>query len=148
MEVILLEKVHNLGDLGAKVKVKPGYARNFLLPKGKAAPATADNLAKFEQMRADLEKKAAGLLTAAKARAEILAKLVINVPMRASDEGKLFGSVGPREIVIAITALGHEVDKGEVILPEGPIHALGEVEINLHLHSDVNVPVKVSVVAA
>lgn len=147
MEVILLEKIRNLGDIGDKVNVKSGFGRNFLLPQEKAVTATSENIAKFEKMRAELEKKAAELLTEAKSRAEALAKLTINVPMRASEEGKLFGSVGTREIVAAVKAAGVEIDKSEVILPEGPIHELGEFEINLQLHTDLTVPLKINVIA-
>jgi large subunit ribosomal protein L9 len=147
MEVILLEKLHKIGNMGDKVKVKAGFARNFLLPQGKAVSATEANLAKFEKMRAELEKKAEEVLEEAKKRAEAIAKLTISIPMRASEEGKLFGSVGTKEVVAAVKASGVEIDKKEVILPEGPIHELGEFEINLHLHSDVNVPLKIKVVA-
>jgi large subunit ribosomal protein L9 len=146
MEVILLEKIRNLGNIGDKVKVKPGFGRNFLLPQGKAAAATSENVAKFEKMRAELEKKAAELLAVAKSRAEAIAKLTINVPMRASEEGKLFGSVGTREIAAAVKNAGVEIDKSEIILPEGPIHELGEFEVNLQLHTDLNVPLKINVV--
>lgn len=147
MEVILLEKIRNLGDIGDKVNVKAGYSRNFLLPQGKAVTANPENLAKFEQRRAELEEKAKEFLDAAKARAEKLAKLEITIPMRASEEGKLFGSVGIREIVAAVTAAGEEVDKKEVAMPEGPIHSIGTTEIFLQLHSDVEVPVNITVVA-
>lgn len=147
MEVILLEKIRKLGNIGDRVNVKPGFGRNFLLPQGKAAAATSMNLAKFEKMRADLEKKAAELLTAAKERADALAKLTINISMRASEEGKLFGSVGTREIAAAIKAAGAEIDKSEIILLEGPIHEVGEFEINLQLHSDLSMPLKINVIA-
>jgi large subunit ribosomal protein L9 len=147
MEVILLEKLHKIGNMGDKVKVKAGFARNFLLPQGKAVSATEANLAKFEKMRAELEKKAEEVLEEAKKRAEAIAKLTISIPMRASEEGKLFGSVGTKEVVAAVKASGVEIDKKEVILPESPIHELGEFEINLHLHSDITVPLKIKVVA-
>jgi large subunit ribosomal protein L9 len=147
MEVILLEKIRNLGNIGDRVKVKAGFGRNFLLPQGKAAAATSANLVKFEKMRAELEKKAAELLAAAKERAVALAKLIINISMRASEEGKLFGSVGAREIAAAIKAKGEEIDKSEIILPEDSIHELGEFEVNLQLHSDVSVPLKINVIA-
>jgi len=147
MEVILLEKLRNVGNIGDKVKVKAGFARNFLLPQGKAVSATEENLAKFEKICVELEKKAEETLQAAKKRAEAIAKLTINIPMRASEEGKLFGSVGTREVVEAVKASGVEIDKKEVILPECPIHELGEFEINFQLHSDVNVPLKIKVVA-
>jgi len=147
MEVILLEKIRNLGDIGDKVAVKPGYARNFLLPQGKATTATAENIAIFEKRRAELEQKAAETLTAAQQRAKNLQKLIVNIPMKVAEEGKLFGSAGVREIVMAIQAAGGEVDKNEVILPEGPMRQIGEYEVNLQLHSDVVIAIKVSVVA-
>jgi large subunit ribosomal protein L9 len=147
MEVILLEKLRKIGNMGDKVKVKAGFARNFLLPQGKAVSATEANLAKFEKMRAELEKRAEEILEEAKKRAEAIAKLTISIPMRASEEGKLFGSVGTKEVVAAFKASGVEIDKKEVFLPEGPIHELGEFEINLQLRSDVNVPLKIKVVA-
>ena len=147
MEVILLEKIRNVGNIGDKVKVKAGFGRNFLLPQGKAAAATSANLVKFEKMRTDLEKKAAELLAAAKERASALEKLTINISMRASEEGKLFGSVGAREIAAAIKAKGEEIDKSEIILPEDSIHELGEFEVNLQLHSDLSVPLKINVIA-
>ena len=147
MEVILLERIRNLGDIGDKVNVTAGFGRNFLLPQGKAVFANAENIAKFEKMRAELEGKASELLATAKARAEKLTKLTITVPMKASEEGSLFGSVSTREIVQAFKASGEEIDKSEIILPEGPIHQLGEFEINLQLHTDVNVPIKINVVA-
>ena len=133
--------------IGDKVNVKSGFGRNFLLPQEKAVTATSENIAKFEKMRAELEKKAAELLTEAKSRAEALGKLTINISVRASEEGKLFGSVGTHEIVNAIKELGVEVDKKEIILPQGPIHQLGEFEINLQLHTDVNVLLRINVVA-
>ena len=147
MEVILLEKIRNLGDIGDTVKVKAGFARNFLLPQGKVVSATTKNVAQFEKRRAELEAKAAESLASAKARAEKLAQLSLNVAMKASEEGNLFGSVGTREIVKAFAAHDEKVDKNEIIFPEGPIHQIGEFEINLQLHTDVIVPVKVNVVA-
>lgn len=147
MEVILLEKIRNLGDVGEKVNVKAGFARNYLLPQKMAVTATPDNIAKFEERCAELEKKAADSLAVAKSRAEALGKLTINISMRASEEGKLFGSVGTHEIVNAIKELGVEVDKKEIILPQGPIHQLGEFEISLQLHTDVNVLLRINVVA-
>jgi large subunit ribosomal protein L9 len=148
MEVILLEKIKNLGDVGNKVSVKPGYGRNFLIPRKKAVSATAGNIVKFEKMRGELEKKASEILAKAKARAEKLAQLVLlTITAQASDEGKLFGSVGTKEIVAAITAAGGEIDRKEINLPEGPIRQVGEHTINLQLHSDVTVPLKINVVA-
>ncbi len=147
MEVILLEKIRNLGDIGSQVKVKSGFARNFLFPQGKAVTANAANVGKFEAQRAELEKKAQELLQHAQVRAEKLAQVAVTIAVRASEEGKLFGSVGMREIIAAVEAAGEEIDKKEITLPEGPMHELGEYEINLQLHSDVVVPIKISVVA-
>ncbi|WP_417519690.1 50S ribosomal protein L9 [Marinobacter sp.] len=147
MEVILLEKVANLGSLGDKVKVKSGYGRNYLLPYGKAAPATEANLKAFEERRAELEKAAADKLATAQARAEALEGASFTVTSKAGDEGKLFGSIGVRDIADVITAAGTDVEKSEVRLPEGPLRATGEYEIELHLHSDVEVIVKLAVVA-
>ncbi|SET02965.1 MULTISPECIES: 50S ribosomal protein L9 [Marinobacter] len=147
MEVILLEKVANLGSLGDKVKVKSGYGRNFLLPYGKAVAATADNLKAFEERRAELEKAAADKLAAAQSRAEALEGQSFTISSKAGDEGKLFGSIGVRDIADAITAGGTEVEKSEVRLPEGPIRVTGEYEIELQLHTDVTVTVQLAVVA-
>ncbi len=147
MEVILLEKVANLGSLGDKVKVKAGYGRNFLLPYGKAVPATEANLKAFEERRAELEKAAAESLAAAQARAEALEGASFSISSKAGDEGKLFGSIGVRDIAEVITAAGTAVEKSEVRLPEGPIREIGEFDIELHLHSDVDVTVKLAVVA-
>ena len=147
MEVILLEKVANLGTLGDKVKVKSGYGRNFLLPYGKAVPATEANLKAFEERRAELEKTAAEKLAAAQARAETLQDASFTISSKAGDEGKLFGSIGVRDVADAITAAGTEVEKSEVLLPDGPLRAIGEYEIELKLHSDVLVTVKLAVVA-
>ncbi|MDN6320938.1 MAG: 50S ribosomal protein L9 [Marinobacter sp.] len=148
MEVILLEKVANLGSLGDKVKVKSGYGRNFLLPYGKAVPATEANLKAFEERRAELEKVAADKLATAKTRAEALEGASFTVTSKAGDEGKLFGSIGVRDIADVITAAGTDVEKSEVRLPEGPLRVTGEYEIELHLHSDVEVTVTLAVVAA
>ncbi|MFO7592725.1 MAG: 50S ribosomal protein L9 [Pseudomonadota bacterium] len=148
MDVILLEKVINLGNLGDQVKVKSGYARNFLLPKGKAVMATKDNVAMFEERRAELEAKEAEQLSAAQARAEKLAALeTITIGARAGDEGKLFGSVTAADIADAITAAGVEVAKSEVKMPEGPIRATGEFEMMVQLHTDVAQAVNIQVVA-
>lgn len=147
MEVILLEKIRNLGDIGDKINVKSGFGRNFLLPQGKAVAATAENVAKFEKMRAELESKAAEVLAAAKARAESLQELEIVIPMQASEEGKLFGSVGVREIVEAVKAAGGDLNKKEVMLPEGSIHQTGKYDVNLQLHTDVVVPIKINIIA-
>ncbi|EDM46571.1 50S ribosomal protein L9 [Marinobacter algicola] len=147
MEVILLEKVANLGSLGDKVKVKAGYGRNFLLPYGKAVAATADNLKAFEERRAELEKAAAEKLAAAQARGEALEGASVTITSKAGEEGKLFGSIGVRDIADAITATGTEVEKSEVRLPEGPLRVVGEYEIELQLHSDVTVQINLAVVA-
>ncbi len=147
MEVILLEKIKNLGALGAKVKVKPGYGRNFLIPQGKAVPATEKNVADFEARRAELERQAADILSAAEARAAAVAELAVVVAAKAGDEGKLFGSVGTRDIAEAITKAGQAVDKSEVRLPNGAIRNTGDFEVQLQLHSDVFATVKVAVVA-
>ncbi|HET8802695.1 MAG TPA: 50S ribosomal protein L9 [Marinobacter sp.] len=147
MEVILLEKVANLGSLGDKVKVKAGYGRNYLLPFGKAAPATEANIKAFEERRAELEKAAAEKLAAAQARAEALEGAAFTISSKAGEEGKLFGSIGVRDIADAITAAGTDVEKSEVRLPEGPLRATGEYDIELQLHSDVEVTIKLTVVA-
>lgn len=147
MEVILLEKVANLGSLGDKVKVKAGYGRNFLLPYGKAVAATEDNLKAFEERRAELEKAAADKLSTAQSRAEALEGQSFTISSKAGDEGKLFGSIGVRDIADAITAGGTDVEKSEVRLPEGPLRVTGEYEIELQLHSDVTVTVQLAVVA-
>ena len=147
MDVILLEKVANLGSLGDKVKVKAGYGRNFLLPYGKAVPATADNLKAFEERRAELEKAAAEKLSAAQARGEALEGASVTITSKAGEEGKLFGSIGVRDIADAITAAGTEVEKSEVRLPEGPLRVVGEYEIELQLHSDVTATINLAVVA-
>jgi large subunit ribosomal protein L9 len=147
MEVILLEKVANLGTLGDKVNVKSGYGRNFLLPYGKAVPATEANLKAFEERRAELEKSAAEKLSVAQARAEKLENASFTISSKAGDEGKLFGSIGVRDVADAITAAGTDVEKSEVLLPEGPLRAVGEYEVELKLHSDVHVTVKLAVVA-
>lgn len=146
MEVILLEKVENLGNLGDQVKVRPGYGRNFLIPQGKAKPATQENIAYFEARRAELEKAAAEALAAAEARKAQLEGLEVTIPARAGDEGKLFGSVGTLDIAEAVSAAGVEIERHEVRMPEGPIRACGVYELELHLHSDVDTIVKINVV--
>lgn len=148
MEVILLEKVANLGDLGDKVTVRPGYGRNYLVPGKKAVPATKENIELFEARRAELEKAAAEALDVAQARAIKLEELAeITITSIAGDEGKLFGSVSVTDIADALTSAGVEVAKREVSLPEGPIRMIGEYDIDIHLHSDVTRTVKVIVVA-
>lgn len=147
MEVILLEKIANLGNLGEKVTIKAGYGRNYLVPQGKAVPATAEKIAEFEQRRAELEKAAAEKLSAAQARADAISKLEIVIEQKAGDEGKLFGSVGTQNIADAITEAGAEVKKHEVRMPEGVIRHIGEFEIDINLHSDVVVTLPIKVVA-
>jgi large subunit ribosomal protein L9 len=146
MNVILLEKVHNSGDLGETVSVKPGYGRNFLIPKGIAVAATADNVAKFEARRAELEKAAAEKLAEAEKRQQALSEVVVTIAHKAGEEGKLFGSVGTADIADAVTAAGVEVVKREVRMPEGPIRETGEYDIDIELHSDLVATVKVNVV--
>lgn len=148
MEVILLENVGNLGALGDKVDVKPGYGRNFLIPQGKAVPATEDNVARFEARRAELEAAAVASLEAAQERAVAVEGLEgISIAATAGEEGKLFGSVGTRDIADAITAAGVSIDKAEVRLPEGVIRELGDYEVMLQLHGNVAVSIAVAVVA-
>ena len=147
MQVILLETIKNLGDLGSVVDVRPGYGRNFLIPQGKALPATKNNLAEVEERRAELEKQAAELLSAAEARAEKLAEATITVGAKSGDEGKLFGSVGTANIADAISEqTGVAVEKAEEKLPLGAIRQTGEYEIDLSLHADVTVTIKLTVV--
>lgn len=147
MQVILLERIDNLGGIGDQVKVKPGYGRNFLLPQGKAALATPVNIAKFEAMRAELEAKAAAELDAAQKRAEKVKEVVLTITSNAGSEGKLFGSIGTFDIVEAFEQAGTPVERSEVRLPEGPLRAVGEHEIEIHLHTDVTVPVTLNIVA-
>ncbi|GLQ49743.1 50S ribosomal protein L9 [Dyella flava] len=147
MELILLEKVRNLGNLGDKVKVKPGYGRNYLLPQGKAVRVNAENLAAFEARRAEYEAKANKLLTDAETRKAKLADVTVTIAANASPEGKLYGSVGPREIAEALQAAGHDIHKGEVIQGEGPIRHIGEFDVLISLHADVQNSIKVIVVS-
>ena len=148
MQVILMEKVANLGNLGDVVKVKDGYARNFLIPQGKAKRATEANLKEFEARRAELEKQQAEILVAAQARGEKLEGAVVVVAQKAGVDGRLFGSVGNADIADAITATGVEVKKAEVRLPEGPFKAIGEYSVEVALHHDVVVNITVTVVGA
>jgi large subunit ribosomal protein L9 len=145
MDLILLQKVKNLGNLGDKVRVKPGYGRNFLVPQGKAVPATTTNLAEFEKRRAEYESKANQQLSGAEARKAQLEGASITLKANASPEGKLFGSVGPRDIAEAFTAAGTTIEKSEVVMPDGPIRHIGEFEVQIHLHADVHTAVKVVV---
>lgn len=147
MEVILLENIGNLGGLGDKVDVKAGYGRNFLIPKGKAVPATSENVAAFEARRAELERAAAEALTAAQKRAEALQALgTITIEANAGEEGKLFGSIGTRDIADAVTAAGCEIDKSEVRLPEGALRETGDYEVAIQLHAEVMVEISLAVV--
>ena len=147
MEVILLEKIRNLGDLGDQVSVKPGYGRNYLIPQGKAVNATPENKEIFESRRAELEKAANDALTRATGRARAMEELVLEIVQRASDEGKLFGSVGIHEIVDAAAAKDIEIDKSEVHMPTGAIKLTGEYDVEVALHPEVTVAIK-SIVAA
>ena len=147
MEVILLQKIANLGDIGDRVKVKPGFGRNFLLPGGKATLATPENVAKFETRRAELEAKAASDLATARSRAESLKDFRLAIAAKAGSEGKLFGSIGTTDIAEACQQAGHAIERAEVRLPGGPIRAVGEHTITLHLHSDVDVEVPLTVTA-
>jgi large subunit ribosomal protein L9 len=147
MDIILLDKIANLGGLGDKVTVKSGYARNFLFPQGKAVPATKVNVEKFEQRRAELEAKISKQHSAAQARADKITALgEVTIASPAGDEGKLFGSVGTRDIAAAITAAGVEVTKSEVKLPVGTLRETGEFEIDLQIHSDVTATIKLIII--
>ena len=147
MEVILLSKIENLGDIGELVNVKSGYGRNFLIPQGKATIANEANRAMFEARRAELEKAAAEALAAARARAESLDGIKVAISCKAGEEGKLFGSVGTADIADAVTAIGIELLKHEVRLSEGTIRELGEYPIELHLHPEVNVTITLEISA-
>lgn len=148
MEVILLEKVENLGNLGDKVKVRAGYGRNYLLPQGKATTATPENIEAFETRRAELEKAAADALSEANARREKIEGSTVTIKAKAGDEGKLFGSVGAGEVADAVSqAAGIEIEKREIRMPSGPLRSTGEYEIELHLHTDVNATITVVVEA-
>ncbi len=149
MQVILLDKIGNLGGLGDQVNVKSGYARNFLIPQGKVVMATKDNVAMFETRRAELEAKVAEQLAASEARAESVNTLEgVTIASKAGDEGKLFGSIGTRDIADAITAAGVAVVKSEVRLPEGALRNIGEFEVSIQLHSEVFATAKIAIVAA
>lgn len=146
MEVILLEKIGRMGNVGDKVNVRAGYARNFLFPFSKAIPATKENLADFEARKAELLRVAAEKLAAAQARADQLSGLVITIEANAGDEGKLFGSVGTRDIADAITAAGQAVEKSEVLLPDGALRETGEYDVDLLLGSEVTTTIKLNIV--
>ncbi len=145
MEVILLEKIDNLGTLGDRLNVRPGFARNYLLPQGKAKFATPENIAEFEARRAELERAAAAALAAAEARRDQLDGTVLEIAAKAGGEGKLFGSISAADIAEALSARGVEVEKREVRLPEGPLRTTGEYEVGVHLHSGVDADIRVVV---
>lgn len=147
MEVILLDKVANLGSLGDRVKVRSGYARNFLLPKGKATLATVANVAKFEARRAELEKVMRENLSGAEGRKAGFEGFKLTITAKAGSEGKLFGSIGTSDIADAVTAAGHKLSRSEVRLPNGPLRSVGEHVVTVHLHSDVNLDLPVTIVA-
>jgi len=146
MEVILLEKVENLGNIGDQVNVKSGYGRNFLVPKGKATLATPENIEIFKARRAELEAKQAEELGDARSRAEKLEGLVLEISANAGEEGKLFGSIGTVDIAEASTAAGNVIERSEVRLPDGPLRVIGEHDVEIHLHTDINVTIKINVV--
>ncbi len=147
MNVILLEKINKLGELGDQVSVKAGFGRNYLIPQGKALPATEANVKMFEARRAELEAAAAEAVSAANSRAETLAGKEVVIVRKAGDEGRMFGSVTNADVAEALTAAGADVEKREVRMPEGAIRELGEYDIEIHLHTDVNATVKVIVEA-
>ena len=147
MQIILLEKIANLGTLGDQVSVKPGYARNFLFPQGKAVPATKANVEQFEARRAELEAQADANLAEANARKEKIEEIELSVAVKAGDEGKLFGSLGNRDIADLASQAGVEVAKSQVRLPNGPIRNVGEFDITIQLHAEVSAVLKLHVVA-
>jgi large subunit ribosomal protein L9 len=147
MEVILLQKVANLGNIGDRIKVKSGYGRNYLLPKGKATLVTAENVARFEAQRAQLEKRSHDELQDSQSRAAVLNGLKLTISAKAGTEGKLFGSVGTADIGEAATAAGHRLARSEVRLPSGPLRTVGEHVVQLHLHTDVDAQLTVVIVA-
>ena len=147
MEVILLQKVANLGNIGERVKVRSGFGRNFLLPEGKATLATPDNIARFEARRAELEKLAREQLVSAEERAAAMKEFKLLITAKAGTEGKLFGSIGTADIAEACTAQGIKIERSEVRLPTGPLRMVGEHSVSLHLHADIDVPVTVLIVA-
>ncbi|HEX4618553.1 MAG TPA: 50S ribosomal protein L9 [Steroidobacteraceae bacterium] len=146
MNVILLQKVANLGNIGDRVKVRSGFGRNFLLPQGKATLATPENIARFEARRAELERLAREHLSSASERAEALKDFKLTIPAKAGTEGKLFGSIGTADVAEACSKAGFQIERSEVRLPAGPLRALGEHLISLHLHADVDVPLTVAIV--
>ena len=146
-QVILLDNIHSLGKLGDQVSVRNGYARNYLIPYGKAVPANKETIAQFEVKRAELEKLAQEKLAAAQVRADALSQLALTIPVKAAEEGRLYGSVGLHELVRAASEAGCELEKSEIRLPEGALRQLGEHEVSVQLHSDVIVTLKVNIVA-
>lgn len=148
MEVILLEKVRNLGSLGDKVNVKSGYGRNYLIPQNKAVFATEKSIEQFEQKRAELEKKAQQLLSLAEQRAAKLNDITLVISAMASDEGKLYGSVGVNEIKEVLIEKNIEVSKREIVMPEGPLHSIGNFTVEIHVHSDVIAQLKLEIIPA
>lgn len=147
MEVILLEKIHKLGNLGDKVRVRAGYGRNYLIPQKRAVPATPDNIEKFEAQRGALELAQTDARAAAQARVDAIADLTVTISAKAGDEGKLYGSIGNVEIAAAISAAGGKIDKREVRLLNGPLREIGEHQVTVHLHADVETLVTVQLVA-
>ena len=147
MEVILLQKVANLGNIGDRVKVRSGFGRKFLLPQGKATLATPDNIARFEARRAELERQAREHLSSAEERAGAMKDFKLTIHAKAGTEGKLFGSIGTSDIAEELNRAGFQVERSEVRLPHGPLRMVGEHTVNLHLHADVDVPVQVTIVA-
>ena len=147
MQLVLLEKIKKLGNLGDIVKVKAGYARNFLIPKGKAVFATKDNLRKFEERRSELETKAGDLLKQAEENKAKIEKLNIELKVKASDEGRLYGSIAPKDIMLAIAEKGVQIEKQNILMPHGLIRQTGEFEVGIQLHSDVHLDIMVNVLA-
>jgi large subunit ribosomal protein L9 len=147
MDVILLQKVANLGNIGDRVKVRSGFGRNFLLPQGKATLATPENIARFEARRAELERLAREHLQSAEDRAAAMKDFKLTIQAKAGTEGKLFGSIGTSDIAEAGTRAGFRIERSEVRLPSGPLRMLGEHVVNLHLHADIDVPLQVSIIA-
>jgi large subunit ribosomal protein L9 len=147
MEVILLQKVANLGNIGDRVKVRSGYGRNYLLPGGKATLATADNVARFEARRAELERLAHEHFASAEQRAAALKEFKLTITAKSGTEGKLFGSIGTADIAEAATRDGQKIERSEVRLPAGPLRTVGEHVVSVHLHADVDVPLHITLVA-
>ena len=147
MEVILLQKVANLGNIGDRVEVRSGFGRNFLLPQGKATLATPENIARFEARRAELERQAREHLSSAEERAAAMKDFKLTMHAKAGTEGKLFGSIGTSDIAEELTRANFQIERSEVRMPHGPLRMVGEHTVNLHLHADVDVPVQVTIVA-